>query len=138
MSTPHISSLPFSYPLPNASRGYIYFCEHRQWIWKVAPFVSAQRYPYPELLLPYKRQVWKVGPFRNPLSSPSLDISLLHNFLLQSHLISWLLDLPSKFSFVPTDFVVLCPRASSHKVFQVDRLTDSGDMGMIPTAVKTK
>ena len=96
---------PIYYPCFSAIRSQmpvdvIYLCEHRQWIWKVAPFVSAQRYPYPELLLPYKRQVWKVGPFRNPLSS-RLDISLLHNFLLHSHPISWLLVLPSKFSLVP-------------------------------------
>ena len=32
---------------------------------------------------------------------------------------------------------MLCPRASSHKVFQVDRLTDSVDRSVIPTAVKT-
>ena len=140
MSTPHISSLPFSYPLPNASRGYIYFCEHRQWIWKVAPFVSAQRYPYPELLLPYKRQVWKVGPFRNPLSS-RLDISLLLNSLLQSHLISWLLilDLSSEFSFVPLACYKLTDKltALTEVISTPVRITDNVDGGMIPTNVKT-
>ena len=117
---------PIYYPCFSAIRSQmpvdvIYLCEHRQWIWKVAPFVSAQRYPYPELLLPYKRQVWKVGPFRNPLSS-RLDISLLHNFLLHSHPISWLLVLPSKFSFVPLACRALppCELAQSVSSWQIN------------------
>ena len=123
-------------PLPNASRCYISvwappmdlescslcICATPPLSWIIASLLETT-------LESWAIQKSTVLPSRHILAALELSIAIwFHGFCFS--------DLPSKFSLFRAP-AMSCPRASSHKVFQVDRLTDSVDRDMITTTVKT-